>query len=73
MQSNFISKGMGIDQALKSAYAALDGMVMKQATVLSYMDVFLYLCIMFLICVPFILMVKNRKAKEKIDLSEAMH
>jgi len=48
-------------------------MVMKQATVLSYMDVFLYLCIMFLICVPFILMVKGKKSKEKIDLSEAMH
>jgi len=73
MQHNFISKGMGVDQALKSAYAALEGMVMKQATVLSYMDVFLYLCIMFLLCVPFILMVKSKKAKEKIDLSEAMH
>jgi len=72
MQHNFINKGMASDVALKSSYAALDGMVSKQAAVLSYMDVFLYLGILFLICVPFVLMVKGNKRK-KIDLGEAMH
>jgi MFS transporter, DHA2 family, multidrug resistance protein len=72
MQHNFINKGMPADVALKSSYAALDGMVSKQAAVLSYMDVFLYLGILFLICVPFVMMVKGNK-KKKIDLAEAMH
>jgi MFS transporter, DHA2 family, multidrug resistance protein len=72
MQHNFINKGMPSDVALKSSYAALDGMVSKQAAVLSYMDVFFYLGILFLICVPFVMMVKGNKRK-KIDLGEAMH
>jgi DHA2 family multidrug resistance protein len=73
IQHNYIAKGMTPDVALKSGYKALDYMVSKQAAVLSYMDVFLYLGLMFLICIPFVLMVRNRKAAAKIDLSEAMH
>jgi DHA2 family multidrug resistance protein len=72
MQHNFINKGMNADVALKSTYVALQHMVGKQASVLSYMDVFLYLGILFLICVPFVLLVRGDKAK-KVDLSEAMH
>lgn len=72
MKQAFINKGMPADQAMKSAYAALERMVMKQAAVLSYMDVFLYLGILFLICVPFVLVVKGNK-KKKLDLGEAMH
>ena len=71
-QNIFVMKGMAPDVALKSAYKMLDFIVMKQAAILSYMDVFLYLGLMFLICTPFLLMVRARKAK-KIDLSEAMH
>ncbi len=62
MQHGFMAKGMTPDVALKSAYKALESGVMKQAAVLSYMDVFLYLGIMFLICVPFVLFVKGRRA-----------
>ena len=72
MQQNFISKGMTPDVALKSAYKALDYSVFKQASVLSYMDVFLYLGVLFLICVPFVLLVKGNR-KKKVDLAEAMH
>lgn len=72
MQHNYIAKGMTPDVALGSAYKTLDYSVMKQASVLSYMDVFLYLGIMFLVCIPFILMVKSKKNKA-LDLSEAMH
>ena len=63
MQQHFISKGMPADVALKSSYSALDHMVNKQASVLSYMDVFLYLGIIFLIVIPFVLMVKGNKKK----------
>lgn len=72
VQHSFMNKGMTPDVALKSSYLSLDYGVMKQATVLSYMDVFLYLGILFLICVPFVLMVKGNK-KQKIDMAEAMH
>lgn len=73
LKANFIAKGMTPDQALASAYKILDFSVMKQATVLSYMDVFLYLGIMFLICIPFILFIRERKGGRTIDPSEAMH
>jgi len=73
MEHSFIAKGMAPNVAAKTSYQLLDFTVTKQAMVLSYMDVFLYLGILFLICIPFILMVRNKKQKEKIDLSEAMH
>lgn len=72
MQHGFIAKGMTPDVALKTSYKSLDYMVMKQAGVLSYMDVFLYLGLMFLICIPVVLLVKANR-KQKIDLAEAMH
>ena len=72
MQRSFMSKGMTPDIALKSAYKALDYSVFKQASVLSYMDVFLYLGVLFLLCIPFVLLVKGTR-KKKVDLSEAMH
>lgn len=71
-QHAFISKGMTPDVALKSSYQALEGTVMKQSAVLSYMDVFLYLGVLFLICVPVILLVKGNRGT-KVDASAAMH
>ncbi|HEX7756814.1 MAG TPA: DHA2 family efflux MFS transporter permease subunit [Niabella sp.] len=74
LQHSFIAKGMPPDVALKSAYQMLDFSVSKQATVLSYMDVFLYLGILFLICIPFILFVRRKKDKgPKMDMGEMMH
>ncbi len=72
LTKGFIGKGMTHDIALKSAYQALDFSVQKQASVLSYMDVFLYLGVLFLICVPFVLFVKGNR-KKKINVAEAMH
>ena len=72
IQHSYMAKGMSADAATKSSYQALEYMVMKQAAVLSYMDVFLYIGLMFLACIPFILLVRN-KQKGKVDLSEAMH
>jgi len=72
MQHGFMAKGLTSDVALQSSYKALDYSVMKQAAVLSYMDVFLYLGVLFLICIPFVLMVKGNK-QPKVDISEAMH
>ncbi len=71
MERNYIAKGMAPNIAQKSAYQSLEYMVMKQAAVLSYMDVFLYIGIIFLCCIPFVLMVKAKKAP-KLDMGD-MH
>jgi DHA2 family multidrug resistance protein len=71
-QKSFIAKGMTPDQALGSAYKVLDYSIMKQAAVLSYMDVFLFIGIMFLVCIPFVMLVKQKKS-QPISMSDAMH
>ncbi|TCZ74829.1 DHA2 family efflux MFS transporter permease subunit [Flaviaesturariibacter aridisoli] len=73
LKQKFMATGKSPDQALAMAYRALEGTVMKQASVLSYMDAFLILGVLFLICIPFVLFVRQRKQQGKVDLSEAMH
>ncbi|WP_031427878.1 MDR family MFS transporter [Flavimarina sp. Hel_I_48] len=70
LQQMFISKGFSASEALSRAYQTLEGGVMRQATVLSYMDIFLYLGILFLVCIPFVLIIKT--VKRKVDTS-ALH
>jgi DHA2 family multidrug resistance protein len=71
LQQGFMAKGFSASEALGKAHQVLEGSVMKQATILSYMDVFMYLGVLFLLCIPFILLVKQGKGK--VDMSEAMH
>lgn len=71
LQQGFMAKGHAANEALAMAYKAIEGGVIKQATVLSYMDIFMYLGVLFLLCIPIILLVKP--SKSKIDMSEAMH
>ncbi len=71
LEARFMSAGMPPNQATAAAYRMMDGSLMKQAVVLTYMDVFLYIGIMFLICVPFILLIKQ--GKQKVDMADAMH
>lgn len=72
LKQAFIAKGMTPEIALQSTYKLMDGAVMKQAAVLSYMDVFLYIGLIFLVCIPFVMMVKSNKKKGgKLDLSNA--
>ncbi|WP_166967780.1 MDR family MFS transporter [Yeosuana marina] len=63
LQQLFISKGYSFNEALDKAYKMLDFTVTKQATVLSYMDVFLFLGVLFLICVPFVLLIRKNAGK----------
>ncbi|CAD0007682.1 DHA2 family efflux MFS transporter permease subunit [Flavobacterium chungangense] len=71
MQKSFIAKGFTADEAMKKAYQAIDLSVLKQSTVLSYMDIFMYLGIMFLCCIPIIFFIK--RGKNKINPADAMH
>ncbi len=67
LQQNFMSNGITPDIALKKAYQMMEFSVLKQASLLTYMDVFLYIGIFFLLCVPVVLLVKPAKSKGKIN------
>ena len=67
-----MAKGVPANIALQDAYRAMQGMVMKQASVLSYMDVFLYVGIMFLVFVPVVL-IFIKKSKAKVSMADAAH
>lgn len=69
--AKFQSSGMAFNQAKEAAMRAIDFSVKGQASILTYMDVFLIIGLMFLVCVPFILLIKD--SDKKVDVSEAMH
>jgi DHA2 family multidrug resistance protein len=64
----------GIDSitAKHTAYAMLDGSLTRQATVLSYMDVFLYIGVLFLVFVPIVLLF-IKKGQNKVNMADAAH
>ncbi|MGN6247915.1 MAG: DHA2 family efflux MFS transporter permease subunit [Ginsengibacter sp.] len=68
MTGGFHAKGMPLDIAQKTADKLLDGILNIQATILSYMDVFLLIGVMFLICVPFVILFV-KKPKRKVEIS----
>lgn len=57
MQASFFNEGSAPNEALSKVQQLVKGSVVKQATILSYMDVFLYLGLLFLCCVPFVLFI----------------
>ncbi|MFT3901639.1 MAG: DHA2 family efflux MFS transporter permease subunit [Niabella sp.] len=65
----FMGKGFAPNVATQMAYASMEGNIMKQVAVLSYMDVFLTIGIVFLLSIPFILLAKSSKGK--VDMSNA--
>ena len=71
LQRTFMSKGFSSNEALKKAYQVLDFSVIKQSTVMSYMDIFMYLGLLFLCCIPIILLIK--RGQNKINPADAMH
>jgi MFS transporter, DHA2 family, multidrug resistance protein len=72
MAGGMQAKGMPANMAMKTAYQMLEGSVSVQATILSYMDIFLYIGCMFLLCVPFVL-IFVKKSKAKASLADAAH
>jgi DHA2 family multidrug resistance protein len=71
LQRGFMSKGFSSNEALNKANQVMEYSVLKQSTVLSYMDIFMYLGILFLCCIPIILFIK--RGKTKINPADAMH
>jgi DHA2 family multidrug resistance protein len=67
LTGGFQCKGMPLNIAQKTALQLLDRLVDLQATVLSYMDVFLWVGVMFLVCVPFVI-IFIKKSADKVDM-----
>jgi DHA2 family multidrug resistance protein len=67
----FMAKGYSMGQAQQQAYAALEGVLMKQVSLITYAQVFTSLGVFFLACLPLILLVKRAKPGEKMDLNAA--
>jgi DHA2 family multidrug resistance protein len=55
-----------------TAYQMIDNSVMTQATLLSYMDVFMAVGVTFVVFVPLVLLIV-KKSKSKISLADAGH
>ena len=66
---NFLSRGFPLNQAQQQAYAALEGVLMKQVSLITYSQVFTSLGIFFLACLPLILLVKRVKQVGKLDMA----
>ncbi|WP_300570042.1 MDR family MFS transporter [Flavobacterium sp.] len=71
LQKGFMAKGASSNEALNKAYQVMDFSVMKQSTVMSYMDIFLYLGVLFLFCIIFVFLIK--RSKNIINPADAMH
>jgi DHA2 family multidrug resistance protein len=60
LQQGFMGKGFSANESLNRAYQVMDYGVMKQSSVLTFVDIFYYLGILFLLCIPFVLLIKKR-------------
>ncbi|MEY3500216.1 MAG: hypothetical protein RL308_1885 [Bacteroidota bacterium] len=60
LQQGFMNKGFSTNESLNRAYQVMDYGVMKQSSVLTFIDIFYYLGILFLLCIPFVLLIKKR-------------
>jgi len=63
MQQHFIQSGSDAVTALKQAYAAVFGMVQREAAIMSFNDAFSYLMLLFLAMLPLILLMRPPRKK----------
>lgn len=68
----FLSKGYSIQEATRQAYASLQGLVIKQAQMLTYRDTFLIVGIFFLVCIPLLLLFIGGKKSGKQHIEMMM-
>jgi DHA2 family multidrug resistance protein len=68
---NFVSRGFPLEQAKQQAYAALEGILMKQVSIITYAQVFTGLGLFFIACVPLVLLIKRNKPGAAVDLNAA--
>jgi DHA2 family multidrug resistance protein len=66
------AKTGSVVSATQQAYYMLEVTVLKQATVLTYIDIFQYLGIFFIAVIPIVFFAKDSKPGQKVDMSD-MH
>ncbi|MDQ0106772.1 DHA2 family multidrug resistance protein [Chitinophaga terrae (ex Kim and Jung 2007)] len=66
-QQAFMAKGFTPDHAMRSGLQLMEHAVNKQATLLSYMDVYFTIGFLFLACAPIVLMLKAGKKNAITD------
>lgn len=64
-----IAKGSSLFQAQQQAYGALEGTVMRQTFLLTYMDAFRVVGVFFLCCIPMLLLFKRRSGPAPAPMS----
>jgi DHA2 family multidrug resistance protein len=64
--------GFDLTTARNMAYQILDNTVTKQATLLSYMDIFMFVGIVFIVFVPLVILFVKR-SRAKVSLADAAH
>jgi len=69
MTQGFVAKGASFFEAQRQAYAALEGGVVQQSMLLTYMDAFRMVGIFFLCCIPLLLLFKRRSGRAAAPVS----
>jgi len=73
MIQSFMAKGETIAVAQQQATAALEGAVLRQTMVKSYLDVFVFVTIFFVMCLPLILTIRKGKAPISAEAMSGAH
>jgi MFS transporter, DHA2 family, multidrug resistance protein len=58
--SGMMAKGSSFFEAQRQAYGAIEGAVMRQTFLLTYMDAFRIVGVFFLLCIPLLLLFKRK-------------
>jgi DHA2 family multidrug resistance protein len=67
--SGLRAKGSSLFEAQQQAYAAIEGAVIRQTYLLTYMDAFRVVGVFFLICIPMLLLFKRRAGRAAAPVS----
>ncbi|HEV2854346.1 MAG TPA: DHA2 family efflux MFS transporter permease subunit [Thermoanaerobaculia bacterium] len=63
-----MARGSDFYQAQRQAYAAIEGAVVRQTFLLTYMDAFRVVGVFFLCCIPLLLLFKRRKGPAPVSM-----
>ena len=67
MINGFIGKGFSLEQAQKMGARALDGSIIRQTYLLSYLDAFWAVGVFLVLCIPLILMQRSKRIDVPLD------
>ena len=61
LYSGFISRGFPAEQSQSLTYKAIEGIVVKQTFLMTYVDAFLFVGIFFIFCIPLLYLQRFKK------------